>query len=130
MFVIRWLLGRIILLINVVFSPSSLRHSEQVAQNLATALEGISLYQYAACPFCVKVRRALKRNGMVLPLVDAKQDDAKQTLVEQGGKLMVPCLRIEKQGDVKWLYESSDIVAFLHQILTDSYRAAGETLPR
>lgn len=27
---------------------------------------------------------------------------------------MVPCLRIEEGGEVKWLYESTDIIQFLN----------------
>jgi len=31
-----------------------------------------------------------------------------------GGKLTVPCLKIENDsGEVTWMYESSDIVAYL-----------------
>ena len=30
-----------------------------------------------------------------------------------GGKTMVPCLRIESKDGVEWLYESSDINAYL-----------------
>ena len=45
---------------------------------------------------------------------DAKNNEAyRQELAEQGGKVKVPCLRIEEQGKVTWMYESSDIVAFL-----------------
>jgi glutathione S-transferase len=35
-------------------------------------------------------------------------------LVNQGGKLQVPCLRIEKDGKVEWLYESSSIINYLN----------------
>ena len=122
MFVIRWLLGRIILLINAVFSPSARKHTPQAIEKLSVELAGITLYQYPACPFCVKVRRAMKRNGIELPLVNAKQDEVvKQELLEQGGKLMVPCLRIERAGKVEWMYESSDIIDYLDNIVEDCY---------
>ncbi|HAI96784.1 MAG TPA: glutaredoxin, partial [Methylococcaceae bacterium] len=32
---------------------------------------------------------------------------------EGGGKLKVPCLRIEEDGKVSWMYESSDIINYL-----------------
>jgi len=35
-------------------------------------------------------------------------------LIAGGGKSQVPCLRIETEnGDVRWLYESIDIVRYL-----------------
>jgi glutathione S-transferase len=39
----------------------------------------------------------------------------KHQLEEGGGKVQVPCLRIEKDGDVTWLYESDDIIQYLQQ---------------
>ena len=46
---------------------------------------------------------------------DAKRDkDYAQELISGGGKLQVPCLRIEKSPeDVEWMYESKDIIKFL-----------------
>jgi glutathione S-transferase len=40
----------------------------------------------------------------------------RQELLEQGGKVKVPCLRIEQDGQVKWLYESNDIIAYLNKV--------------
>jgi hypothetical protein len=39
----------------------------------------------------------------------------RQTLLEQGGKIQVPCLRIEEDGQSTWLYESKAISAYLHE---------------
>ena len=126
MFIIRWLLGRLILSLNFLFSPRKKVHPGAVKPHIVEALKGYRLYQYPACPFCVKVRRAMRRSGVELPLVDAKhQASAKVELVEQGGKLKVPCLRMtNQQGDV-WLYESDDIIAHLESLVADSYTAAG-----
>ncbi|WP_193678902.1 MULTISPECIES: glutathione S-transferase N-terminal domain-containing protein, partial [Gammaproteobacteria] len=38
---------------------------------------------------------------------------ARQALLEGGGKVKVPCLRIEENGQVRWMYESSEIIAYL-----------------
>ena len=32
-----------------------------------------------------------------------------------GGKVKVPCLRIEEAGGTRWMYESNDIIAYLEQ---------------
>ncbi|MBS3798318.1 MULTISPECIES: glutaredoxin family protein [unclassified Pseudoalteromonas] len=115
--VIRWLLGRIILFFNFIFTPRSKKRDPQAQQQLDTQTANMALYQFHACPFCVKVRRSIKRNGLNIETRDAKGDNAyRQELAEQGGKVKVPCLRIEEDGQVQWMYESSDIVAYLDKI--------------
>jgi len=115
--IIRWLLGRIILLLNAVFRPRAMKRSVQEQQLLDQQTAHLSLYQYEACPFCVKVRRALRRNGLNLEIRDAKRDEQhKQALQNEGGKLKVPCLRIDEPGgEVRWMYESSDIISYLEK---------------
>ena len=39
----------------------------------------------------------------------------KNTLVSEGGEYKVPCLAITEDGRTRWLYESSDIIAYLEQ---------------
>ena len=76
----------------------------------------MSMYQFKTCPFCVKVRRQLKRHALHIELRDAKNDaELKAELVREGGRHKVPCLRIEKADkSVEWLYESNDIIAYLN----------------
>ena len=74
----------------------------------------LSLYQYEACPFCVKVRRGMKKLGLDIELRDAKDGKIEKELIEQGGQDQGPCLRIQKNdGSVQWMYESSDILEYL-----------------
>lgn len=117
MVVVRAILGALILFFNWVFTPKSIKReaSEQAAIDAQTAK--LALYQYAACPFCVKVRRAMKRNALNIETRDAKRSEqAKEELVAGGGQLKVPCLRIEDEnGDVSWMYESGDIISYLEQ---------------
>lgn len=116
MSIIRWVLGRIILLFNFIFSPSGIKRSAEEQQKVDVRSQGLALYQYEACPFCVKVRRTIKRNSLKIELKDAKNDQAiRQQLLDGGGTVKVPCLRIEKQGEVTWMYESNDIIAYLEQ---------------
>lgn len=53
--------------------------------------------------------------GIRLPLRNIRADPTdRAALVEGGGKPQVPCLRIEQPGgEVRWMYESSDILAYL-----------------
>jgi len=111
--IIRWLLGRLILTLNFIFAPKKRKRSVDEQQKVDQATQQLQLFQYAACPFCVKVRRAMRRNALSITLIDAKKPANKQKLAEQGGHIKVPCLRIEDQGEITWMYESSDIVNYL-----------------
>jgi glutaredoxin len=126
MVVVRAILGALILFFNWVFTPKSIKReaSEQAAIDAQT--KKLALYQYAACPFCVKVRRAMKRSALKIETRDAKRSEQfKAELLAGGGQLKVPCLRIEDEsGDVRWMYESGDIISYLEQRFNP---AEGET---
>lgn len=116
--VIRWPIGQLILLLNVLFSPSSPKRNIDEQAKLNEKTQGLSLYQLPSCPFCVKVRRTMKREGLAIELrnISAK-NDFREELIREGGKRTVPCLRIEKSGgQVQWLYESSAIIQHLQGI--------------
>lgn len=113
---IRWLLGRLILLVDWLTRPQlpDRPAAEQALVDAQTA--PLALYQYRACPFCVKVRREMRRLGLNIELRDVRQDPRwREELRELGGKVQVPCLRITTDGDTQWLYESRDIIAYLRQ---------------
>lgn len=113
---IRWILGKVILLLNAVFSPRGIKRTNEAQSNVDDKAKQYALYQFEACPFCVKVRRAMKRQSVNIELRDAKNDPTHRAELEQGGgRVKVPCLRIEKDGETQWLYESSDIVAYLEK---------------
>jgi len=113
---VRWLLGRIILLLDFIFTPRGIKRSADAQARVDEMAKELALYQFKACPFCVKVRRAMKRNGIKVETRDAKNDDNfRQELLEQGGKVKVPCLKITENGDVRWMYESGDIVNYLEK---------------
>ncbi|MGI2187904.1 glutathione S-transferase N-terminal domain-containing protein [Shewanella oncorhynchi] len=115
MFIIRWILGRIILFLNFVFSPKKRQRPLVEQQKIDAQTQVLALYQYPACPFCVKVRRAMRRQGLNIVTHDAKKAPHKDELIAQGGKQQVPCLRIEENGQVQWLYESKEIINYLDQ---------------
>ncbi|NKF52475.1 glutaredoxin [Shewanella sp. WXL01] len=115
MFIIRWILGRIILFFDFVFSPKKRQRPVTEQQRIDQATQSLSLYQYKACPFCVKVRREMRRQSLNITTIDAKQEQNKNELETQGGKLQVPCLKIVEDGQTQWLYESSEIIGYLNQ---------------
>lgn len=115
MAIIRWILGGIILLLNFLFTPRGIKRSPEAQQTIDKATKTLALYQFNACPFCVKVRRAMKRNSLSIELRNAKVEPHRQALLEGGGRVKVPCLRIEKADEVIWMYESNDIIQYLEQ---------------
>ncbi len=119
MSLIRWPIGRLILLLNFIFSPSSPKRTQSEQEKIDVKTQNLSLYQLPSCPFCVKVRRTMKREGLNVELRNInKKNDFRAELLREGGKRTVPCLRIEKvTGEVQWLYESGDIVAHLQQLV-------------
>jgi glutaredoxin len=100
-----------------LFTPKGIKRDAEVQEKVDGLTSRLSLYQYKACPFCVKVRRAMKRNSLNIQTYDAKRSEtSRNELIEGGGKLKVPCLRIEgKEGDVCWIYESSAIITYLEE---------------
>ena len=115
MVVVRAILGALILLLNWLFTPKSIKREANEQAAIDNQTSKLALYQYAACPFCVKVRRAMKRSALNIETRDAKRNEKfKEELMKGAGKLKVPCLRIEEDnGDVSWMFESSDIIDYL-----------------
>ena len=74
----------------------------------------LALYHFDGCPYCSRVRDAMTRLDLQLELRDIHANGAwKSELVKATGKQMVPCLRIEQGGNVRWMHESIDIIRYL-----------------
>ena len=108
-------LGQLIVFGDAVTRPRPQQRSAQGRAQVAKEAAGLSLYQFHACPFCVKTRRALHRLDVQVTLHDAKKSPMRERLLEGGGKVKVPCLHIEEAGQSRWLYESKEIIAYLEQ---------------
>ena len=79
-------------------------------------LKNVQLYHFTTCPFCIKVRLAMKIMGISMEYKNIHANAEYRTqLIAGGGKPQVPCLRIVQNDAVRWLYESSDIIQFLKQ---------------
>ena len=88
---IRWILGRIILVVDALASPKPIARNPSVQKEIDQMTASMSMYQFNTCPFCVKVRRELKRHSLNIELRDAKNDaEIKAELVREGGRHMVP----------------------------------------
>jgi len=113
---IREGLGRIIAAISVLTQGKPMTRSQPQQAEVAAACKNLSLYQFYACPFCIKVRRQMHELNLPIEFRDIKKNlKFRSELAENGGRVKVPCLRIEENGEVQWMYESNDIIAYLQQ---------------
>jgi len=75
-----------------------------------------SLYHHRSCPFCAFTRSAMKHIEIEVEERDIARNPAyRAELIKGGGRAQVPCLRIESNDQVRWLYESQDIVRYLQR---------------
>jgi glutaredoxin len=113
--VIRFVLGKIILFFDELFEPAGLVRTAEAQRQIESEIKAWQLYQLQACPFCVKVRRELKRLSLTIPTREIAKDAAAHSELMAGGKLdQVPCLMIPgANGQAQWLYESSEIIELL-----------------
>nr|WP_288500216.1 glutaredoxin [uncultured Pseudomonas sp.] len=109
-------LGQLIVLGDIATRPAKMKRAPEAQAAVEQAAGNLVLYQFKACPFCVRIRRKLHALNVPVALRDAKNDAAARSELEsQGGKIQVPCLRIEENGQSTWLYESKAIAAYLEQ---------------
>lgn len=109
-------LGQLIVFLDFISRPRKLQRTAAAQASVEQAAANLALYQFHACPFCVKTRRTLHKLNVPVALRDAKHNaQDRQALLEQGGKIQVPCLRIEENGQSTWLYDSKAIGAYLNQ---------------
>ncbi|MDH5392947.1 MAG: glutathione S-transferase N-terminal domain-containing protein [Gammaproteobacteria bacterium] len=109
-------LGLLIVLISYLTLPRQIKRSEEQQKSAQQLADKLSLYQFYACPFCIKTRRAIHALNINIEYRDAANDtDHRNDLLKQGGQIKVPCLRIEESSGTRWLYESSDIIDYLKQ---------------
>jgi glutaredoxin len=114
---VRILLSPVMLVGEAVISPKGLERSAEAQQQVDEACRQLTVYQFNTCPFCIKVRREMKRLSLDIEKRDAQRDPvARADLEQHGGLLQVPCLRItDEKGGQRWLYESSAIIAYLRE---------------
>lgn len=123
---LRRIIGPIMLLIDKITSPRGVRRPAQQQQQLDNITQQMSLYQFKTCPFCMKVRREIKRQSLKIELRDAQYNEQyRQQLLEGGGALQVPCLKIESaDGKPTWLYESAEVIAYLRKLVEQNTASA------
>ncbi len=118
-------LGRLIVFIDYISRPKPIQRNADEQKSAELAAARLSLYQFYACPFCVRTRRVIHRLNLPIEIRDAQKPGPHRTELErQGGKVQVPCLRIEEGGEVRWLYESNAINEYLQRRFDPEYATA------
>ena len=108
--------GRVLILIDWLFKPSVVKRNDEEQAKVDQETKILKLYQFYACPFCVKTRRAIKRLNLKVETRDAQTTGKfRKELEISGGKIKVPCLKLEGAGEATWIYESNDIIKYLDE---------------
>ncbi len=113
---VRAIVGPILLLWEWITAPKGMTRPAPAQQRVDEATRQLAIYQFRTCPFCIKTRQALRRLSLHIELRDAQNDPQhRQALLEGGGEIKVPCLRITgDDGQVTWMYESERIIEWLN----------------
>ena len=104
-------------------SPSGVVRPAREQLEIDQECSKLALYHFSTCPFCIKVRHEMARLSLPIQLRDAQRapkhahdPNHQADLLQGGGKVQTPCLRIEDvQGNVQWMYESGEIIKYLQQ---------------
>lgn len=112
---LRIILAPPMLIWEVVTTPKGVVRTPEAQSQIDKECLDLALYQFRTCPFCIKVRREMRRLSLNIPLLDAQGDGPiRGDLIRGGGKAVVPCLKItDAQGNSQWMYESASIIEYL-----------------
>lgn len=114
---IRAILGPVILFGDWITTPRGVKRDDAAQTRIDDETRKLALYEFKTCPFCIKTRRAIKRMSLNIERRNAQHDPQhRQQLLENGGQIKVPCLKItDDKGGATWMYESSEIIQYLQQ---------------
>ena len=112
---LRVVLGPVMLLWEVISRPAALKRTTAQQVAVDQQCEGLVLYQFKTCPFCLKVRQEMHRLSLPIARKDAQHDETNRAALLQGsGLTKVPCLKITDQsGKVQWMTDSGAIISYL-----------------
>ena len=107
-------LGSIIVFLDWITRPTKMERAPDQQALVENQLKDMTLYQLYACPFCIKTRRVLRKLNLPMETRSVNQQSPYRTELQTGGgRIQVPCLRLQQDGNDVWMYESSDIIHYL-----------------
>ena len=113
--ILRIVLGPVMLLKERLTQPAGMQRAPAEQAAVDQACQSLALYQFSTCPFCIKVRQEMRRLSLPIEKRDAQHHaDHRHELLQGSGATKVPCLKItEADGQIRWLQDSTEIVAYL-----------------
>ncbi len=114
---LRMVLTPFMLLSEKLSTPEGMTRTPEQQALADEASKDLALYQFRACPFCIKVRKEIARLNLNIETRDAQHSPEHRAALEAGGgRVKVPCLKIQQDdGSERWLYESAEIKAWLQE---------------
>ncbi len=118
---LRVVLGPVILLKERLSRPAGLVRAQAAQDIVNKQCESLVFYHYKTCPFCMKVRREMRRLSLPIQHLDAQPEGRNREALKQGGGLAkVPCLKVtDAGGSSHWLYDSDKIMVYLRDRFSD-----------
>ena len=112
---LRVALGPVMLLKERLTQPKGVVRAPAQQQAVDAACGQLALYQFATCPFCIKVRQEMRRLSLPIDKRDAQHEDPhRDALLAGSGATKVPCLQItDGAGQTQWLTDSQAIIAYI-----------------
>lgn len=105
-----WQLG------DLITRPTKMKRAPEAQLEVEKQCKELALYQLPRCPFCIKVRRNMHKLNIPIEKRNVNPGSPYRDELEAGGgRVKSPCLRITENGEVRWMYESNDIIAYLEQ---------------
>ena len=109
-------LGRIVLFVEWLTRPAKMQRDPAEQAQVDEQVAGMRLYQFYACPLCIKTRRAMHRLNLPIETRDVGAGSPHRSELEAGGgRIQVPCLYFLDNGEERWMYESGDIIRYLEE---------------
>ncbi len=126
---LRRALGQMVIAVDYLTRPKKIQRPAAEQALAEAAAKRLALYQFYACPFCVKTRRTIRRLNVPVEYRDAQSDPVhRRTLAAEGGKIQVPCLRIDADDGTTWMYESGAIIEYLNRRFDPVHAMATESV--
>lgn len=112
---LRIVLGPFMQVWEFVTRPKGVVRAPALQQAVDQQCQGLVLYQFTTCPFCIKVRQEMRRLSLPIERRDAQHDvQNREDLLRGAGTVKVPCLKItDANGQSQWLFESGAIIRYL-----------------
>lgn len=116
MSVVRYFKGKALAFAYQLFPVRPLARSGMEKDSLERESRKMQLYFCHDCPSSLMIQRYCQRLGLrVVKKNVAQVIRYRNELINGGGQSRVPCLRVEEEGNVYWLYSREKIKRFLAQ---------------